>query len=126
MLTSPYLLMRLALLSSLLLQVVAAVFCLTVATPSQAQTYTIQTVAGLDRLRDGNPANTVALRAPYDVAGDAAGNLYIADRADHRVRRIAPNGVISTVAGRGTSGFSGDGGPAINAQLDNPTCVAVD
>jgi uncharacterized protein (TIGR03437 family) len=57
---------------------------------------------------------------------DAAGNIYLADIQAQRVRRIAPNGLISTVAGNGIPGFSGDGGPAEDALLDNPYAVAVD
>jgi uncharacterized protein (TIGR03437 family) len=56
---------------------------------------------------------------------DSAGNLYIADSGNNRVRKVS-NGVITTVAGNGTAGFSGDNGPAINAQLSNPLSVAVD
>jgi hypothetical protein len=57
---------------------------------------------------------------------DTAGNLFIADRNNHRVRKVTPGGVISTVAGNETRGFSGDGGPATSAQLNHPTGVAVD
>jgi sugar lactone lactonase YvrE len=60
------------------------------------------------------------------VAVDAAGNLYIADNGNSRVRRVSVSGVITTVAGTGMYGFSGDGGPATNAQLKSPFGVAVD
>ena len=56
---------------------------------------------------------------------DSAGNLYIADTGNNRIRKVS-NGVITTVAGNGTSGFSGDNGPATSAQLDSPYGVAVD
>src|SRR5262249_8596339 len=59
-------------------------------------------------------------------AVDAAGNLYIADFNNNRVRRVGTNGTITTVAGTGNSGFSGDGGPATSAQLNLPRSVAVD
>jgi sugar lactone lactonase YvrE len=62
---------------------------------------------------------------PLGVAVDSAGNLYIADRANNRIRKVS-NGVIATVAGNGTLGFSGDNGPATSAQLNFPTGVAVD
>src|SRR5208337_2269787 len=62
---------------------------------------------------------------PVGVAVDSAGNLYIADFANCRIRKVT-NGVITTVAGNGTYGFSGDGGPATNAQLYEPLGVAVD
>ena len=57
---------------------------------------------------------------------DTAGNLFIADFDNFRIRKVTPGGVISTVAGNGTQGFSGDGGPATSAQLYSPTGVAVD
>jgi len=57
---------------------------------------------------------------------DGSGNLYIADRSNHRVRRVDPAGVITTVAGTGGRGYGGDGGPAASAQLDTPSGVAVD
>jgi uncharacterized protein (TIGR03437 family) len=63
---------------------------------------------------------------PGGLAIDRAGNLFIADAGNHRIRRVSPSGLIVTVAGTGTSGFSGDGGPALNAQLSYPTGVAVD
>ena len=56
---------------------------------------------------------------------DSAGNVYIADSGNNRIRKVS-NGVITTVAGNGTAGFSGDNGPATNAQLINPISVAVD
>jgi len=74
---------------------------------------------------DNGPASLALFNVPFAVAVDSAGNLYIADRENNRIRRIS-NGVITTVAGNGTAGFSGDGGLAINAQLDYPTGVAVD
>jgi uncharacterized protein (TIGR03437 family) len=60
------------------------------------------------------------------VAVDTAGNLYIADSANNRIRKVATDGTITTVAGNGTAGFAGDGGPAVNAQLNRPWDVAVD
>ncbi len=75
---------------------------------------------------DGGPATAAQLSGPYGVALDGAGNLYIADRNNHRIRKVDAAGVISTVAGDGTYGFGGDGGPAVAAQLDTPYGVAVD
>jgi sugar lactone lactonase YvrE len=60
------------------------------------------------------------------MAIDAAGNIYIADKANQRVRKIAASGIITTVAGKGTAGFSGDGGAATSAQLNQPAGVALD
>jgi uncharacterized protein (TIGR03437 family) len=88
----------------------------------------ITTVAGNGTLGfsgDGGPATSAQLNYPYGVAVDAAGNLYIADRENNRVRRVS-GGVITTVAGNGTGGFSGDGGPAASAELSYPEGVAVD
>jgi len=65
------------------------------------------------------------LNNPYGIAVDSAGNLYIADQVDNRIRRVS-NGVITTVAGDGTWGYSGDNGPATSAQLSGPWGVAVD
>ncbi|MBX6390682.1 MAG: serine/threonine protein kinase, partial [Frankia sp.] len=91
--------------------------------------FPVVTVAGIGKPAfsgDGGPATAAALNRPYGPAFDAAGNMYIPDFDNHRVRRISPDGVITTIAGTGEPGFSGDGGPATEAQLRNPTAVAVD
>ncbi len=75
---------------------------------------------------DGGPATAAQLSAPNWVAVDSARNLYIADSHNYRIRKVTPAGVISTVAGNGTKGFSGDGGPATSAQLGQPEGMAVD
>lgn len=76
---------------------------------------------------DGARATAAALHSPRGLALDAAGNLYIADAGNHRVRRVdAATGAIETVAGAGAAGFSGDKGPAVAAQLNNPVNVALD
>ena len=75
---------------------------------------------------DGGPATAARLHYPIGVTVDAAGNVYVADRVNHKVRRIGPGGIIETVAGTGVGGFGGDGGPAVEAQLQNPLDVAVD
>ena len=72
---------------------------------------------------DNGPATSAQLSSPYGVAVDSAGNLYIADGS--RIRKVS-NGVITTVAGNGAFGFSGDNGPATSAQLSTPLGVAVD
>jgi hypothetical protein len=90
----------------------------------------IKTVAGNGSAGfagDGGPAGAAALNAPLDVALDRAGTtLYIADTANHRVRKVAADGTITTVAGIGAPGFSGDGGPAAQAQLNGPSGIEVD
>ena len=75
---------------------------------------------------DGGPAAEARLDKPRGVAVDAAGNLYIADSDNHRVRRVDPGGTITTIAGTGERGYSGDGGPATEAALAAPYAVTVD
>ncbi|MBW3623860.1 MAG: hypothetical protein KY468_10685 [Armatimonadetes bacterium] len=75
---------------------------------------------------DGLPARAAALRAPIGVTVDPKGQIYIADPENFRVRKVGPDGILTAVAGNGIQGSSGDGGPAINAQLNYPTDVAVD
>ncbi len=75
---------------------------------------------------DGGPATSARLAGPNGLAVDSAGNLYIADTYNYRVRKVTPAGTISTLAGNGAIGFNGDGGPATSAQLDDPTGVTVD
>jgi trimeric autotransporter adhesin len=74
---------------------------------------------------DGGAAVNASLNFPNGVAVDAAGNLYIADTFNYRIRKVS-NGIITTIAGNGTGGFSGDGGPAINASLQTPYGLTVD
>ena len=90
---------------------------------------TITTIAGDGTAGfggDGGPATTAQLNFPYGVAVDGAGNVYIAERSNHRIRKVDTSGTITTIAGDGTFGSSGDGGPATAAQLANPSGVAVD
>jgi sugar lactone lactonase YvrE/aminoglycoside phosphotransferase (APT) family kinase protein len=75
---------------------------------------------------DGGRALEAELNLPSGVCLDNAGNIFIADTDNHRVRRIAPDGKIYTVAGNGTAGFSGDGGPAERAALNSPAAVETD
>lgn len=75
---------------------------------------------------DNGPAASARLNAPASVAIDRDDNVYIADSANNRIRRVTPNGNINTFAGAGTRGFAGDGGPAFSAQLSAPLGVAVD
>jgi sugar lactone lactonase YvrE len=94
-----------------------------------AVTGIITTVAGTTGgfSGDGGPATAAQLFAPYSIAVDTGGNLFIGDLGNQRVRRVdAVSGIITTVAGTGTPGFSGDGGPAIAADLYQPIDVVVD
>ena len=75
---------------------------------------------------DGGPAAIAGLSFPRALAIDASGSLYFSDTGDFRIRRISPAGIISTVAGNGTAGYSGDGGLAVNAMLSAQTGLALD
>jgi len=89
----------------------------------------IERVAGNGRIRasgDGGEAGNASLFQPFALAFDAEGNLHIADRRNHLVRRVRPDGTIERVAGTGAPGFGGDGGPALEARLHNPTGLAFD
>ena len=101
------------------------------ATAAAAQVYTIETIAGGgDGVGDDGPAIRAKLTEPTGVAVDAAGNIYIADRHNHRVRKVDTSGTISTFAGTGVGtrdyGFNGDGGPADRALLAFHEGVVVD
>ena len=89
----------------------------------------ISTVAGVGiqgSSGDGGPATNATFHSPFSVALDASGNLFVADHFNGRIREVGTNGTISTVAGNGTKGFSGDGGAATSAELNNPYGVFVD
>lgn len=75
---------------------------------------------------DTGAATKAELLYPAGVALDSSGNLYIADTGNHVIRMVSTSGTITTIAGTNTGGYSGDGGPAVNAELDFPTSVAVD
>ena len=89
---------------------------------------TISTIAGNGSFffaGDGGPALSAGMD-PYDIAVDSRSNIYVADRVNNRIRKIAQDGTITTVAGTGSAGYSGDGGLATAAMLNFPTGVAVD
>lgn len=89
----------------------------------------ITTVAGNGQLffsGDGGPAVNATLRYPSGITLDGSGNLFISDQTNHRIRRVSTTGIISTIAGNGTAGFSGDGGLATNAALNGPAGLATD
>jgi sugar lactone lactonase YvrE len=90
----------------------------------------ISTVAGngsVSNVGNGGPATSAAFNQPTSVAVDSSGNLYIADYTNQRIRLVnAATGIITTVAGNGFQGYSGDGGAATNAELSGPAGVAVD
>lgn len=76
---------------------------------------------------DGGPALKATFNKPHEIRADASGNLFVADTFNHCVRRIdGQTGVVTTIAGNGTAGFSGDGGPAVSAQFDQPHSIVLD
>jgi len=94
------------------------------------QTHDVRTIAGNGEKGysgDGAAAPDARLNMPHEIQFDASGHLYIAERDNHVIRKVdARSGIISTVAGTGVAGFSGDGGPAAQAQLRQPHSIAVD
>jgi trimeric autotransporter adhesin len=76
---------------------------------------------------DNGPATSAELNGPSGVAVDSAGNIYIADTNNNRIRKVAAvSGIITTIAGSGTAGYSGDNGPATSAELNGPQALALD
>src|ERR1041385_2382242 len=75
---------------------------------------------------DGGAAVSAELHYPYRIAKDFSGNIYFSDMQNNRIRKIDTSGIISTLAGNGTAGFSGDNGPALAAELNSPSGIAVD
>jgi sugar lactone lactonase YvrE len=91
--------------------------------------YDISTVAGCSSCGfsgDGGPATAASLYHPRAIAVDSAGNMFISDYSNHRVRKVSADGKITTVAGGSIVNFKGDGGPATAASLNHPTGIAVD
>ena len=88
--------------------------------------YVIETVAGTVEVAEGIPGTSVPLASPTNVAVDAVGNVYFAERFGHRIRKIDAAGMVTTYAGTGNWGYSGDGGSASRAQLHSPAGMAVD
>ncbi|MCA9073850.1 MAG: hypothetical protein KDA93_02370 [Planctomycetaceae bacterium] len=95
-----------------------------------AESGIITTIAGTGQkgyAGDGGPATLATLNEPYEVRFDADGNMYFVEMMNHLVRRVdAKTGRISTVAGSGKQGFSGDGGPATDAQLNRPHSITLE
>jgi len=86
----------------------------------------MSTLAGAGDLgaeNDPQPARTARLHSPWGLFLDKVGNIYVADGAANRIRRVSPDGLIETVAGNGSPGYSGDGGPALEAQLNSPEAI---
>ena len=97
--------------------------------PAAGPRYTITRFAGTGKAGnsgDGGPAREAQLNNPAGIWLAADGSLYVADRSNHQVRKISPDGVIATVAGSGKKGTGGDGGSATKAELDTPQAVMLD
>ncbi len=75
---------------------------------------------------DGGPATSALLDLPGSIAFDSGGNLYIVDSANYRIRKVSPAGIITTIAGTGTRGYTGDGGPALSAEVSFVSSIALD
>src|ERR1043165_7153809 len=97
-------------------------------TYSQGQIIT--TIAGKDRIGgysgDGGAAINARVWGPSGIARSASGNIYIADQYNNRIRKIDTAGIMSTIAGNDTAGFSGDGGMAVAAKLNQPGAIALE
>jgi sugar lactone lactonase YvrE len=92
--------------------------------PARAQ-LTVNTVAG-GGVEDGSPATSAALTLPHFAAYDTSGNLYVTDSFANRIRKVSTSGIITTIAGNGISGYSGDGGPASSAMVNYPIGITLD
>jgi len=99
---------------------------LALALNGQTRGYLMNTAAGSGWIGDRGPATQAILRQPGGVAADGSGNIYIVETGGQRVRKVDRWGAITTLAGTGVAGFSGDGGPAAQAQLASPYGVAAD
>jgi len=112
------------------LNLISLSFLLTCAGSTLSYSQTISTVAGVvgsaGYLGDYGQATAAKFNNPRAVATDNSGNLYIADMRNHVIRMVNSTGIVSTVAGNGTSGTSTTNGPAISAPLNQPTGMAID
>ncbi len=106
---------------------IASVQLTVLATPAPGILATVAGNGGYGAAGDGGPATAASFSNPQGLAMDSAGNYYIADPYSYDVRKVTvATGIITTVAGTGTGGYSGDGGPATAAQLSGVTSVAID
>ncbi|MEO8051735.1 MAG: hypothetical protein ABI833_15055 [Acidobacteriota bacterium] len=108
------------------MRIAFVILFLALALNGQSSGYLISTVSGSGWIGDGGPATQAILRQPGGVGADASGNIYVAETGGHRVRKVDRTGAITTLAGTGVAGFSGDRGPAAEAQLAFPYGVAAD
>jgi hypothetical protein len=107
----------------------ALVFCLGCCSAATGQSGIITTLAGNGTTGfsgDGGPAASAEFSFPNSITADAFGNLFISDAVNNRIRRVSASGIVTTVAGNGMLGFTGDGGPATSAAIYLPSGVAAD
>jgi len=110
-----------------LLLTVANALAISIAFAQSGYIYTVAGNGSLGFSGDGGPATSANLNSPSALCMDLHGNMYISDVGNNRIRKVsAANQIITTVVGSGTSGYTGDGGPASLATLNNPTGVAID
>jgi hypothetical protein len=102
------------------------VFLTLIAQPIRSEIITLAGNGTFGFSGDGGPATQAQLNRPHGIAIDKEGNIYISDTRNNRIRKIDANGIITTLAGTDTPGFSGDGGPATQAQLNRPHGIAID
>jgi type IX secretion system substrate protein/NHL repeat-containing protein len=107
-------------------RLLVVIFLLAGAHTGHAQIITTIAGGGTSGLGDGGPAVDCELKFPYSAAVDAAGNLYIADLQNNRIRKVNTSGIITTIAGTGVEGYGGDDSAATAAKLALPSGVAVD
>ena len=109
--------------------ILLSIAVIAVSVSAYAQSQTITTIAGngvSGYSGDNGAATSAHLFGPTGVILDGAGNMYIADAGNNCIRKVNTSGVITTIAGTGVAGYSGDNGIATSATLNNPTGVAVD
>jgi hypothetical protein len=104
----------------------AAFICIVYSINGQCQTINTIAGGGSGGLGDGGPATAATMNQPYGVAVDNAGNFYVSEANNSRIRKVTPGGIITTIAGTGVDGYSGDGGPATAAQISFPYGITVD
>jgi trimeric autotransporter adhesin len=105
---------------------ILSIFSILLVIAAQAQIITTVAGGGTSGLGDGGAATDCQLNQPVGVVLDPVGNLYIADRNNNRIRKVSTSGVVTTIAGTGVAGYTGDGGLAIFAKLNNPYGIALD
>src|SRR5690242_3312579 len=96
------------------------VLCFVCLLAATARAATVTLIAGGGTGGDGSKATEAKLNEPFALDFDKAGNIYFAEMGGNRVRKVDTNGILTTIAGTGEKGNSGDGGPAIKAQLNGP------